>query len=70
MNTLKGTKTEKKKVIKNELPKVEKESKKMDPVTFNLIIWSALLIYVPYKLYKVIDSFADNINPYNFSKRK
>ena len=42
----------------------------MDPVTFNLIIWSALIIYVPYKLYKVIDRFADNINPYNFSKRR
>ena len=42
----------------------------MDPVTLNLIIWSALLIYVPYKLYKSIDRFADNINPYNFSKRK
>ena len=42
----------------------------MDPITLNLIIWIALVTYVPYKLYKIIDSFADDINPYNFSKRK
>ena len=27
----------------------------MDPITLNLIIWIALLTYVPYKLYKKID---------------
>ena len=42
----------------------------MDPITLNLIIWIALVTYVPYKLHKIIDRFADDINPYNFSKRK
>ena len=42
----------------------------MDPITLYIIAWVALLTYVPYKLYKKIDSFADDINPYNFHKRK
>ena len=42
----------------------------MDPVTIYIIAWITLLIYVPYKLYKIVDNFADDINPYNFSKRK
>jgi len=42
----------------------------MDPITLYIIAWIAFLIYVPYKLYKIIDSFADDINPYNFHKRK
>ena len=42
----------------------------MDPVTLYIIACIAFLTYVPYKLYKIIDSFADDINPYNFSKRK
>ena len=42
----------------------------MDPITFYIIAWIAVLTYVPYKLYNIIDRFADDINPYNFSKRK
>ena len=42
----------------------------MDPITLELIIWITLLIYVPYKIHKKIDTFAEDINPYNFSKRK
>ena len=42
----------------------------MEIYTIYIIAWIALLTYVPYKLYKIIDAFADDINPYNFSKRK
>ena len=42
----------------------------MEIYTIYIIILFPLLTYVPYKLYKIIDSFADDINPYNFSKRK
>ena len=42
----------------------------MDVYTLYIIAWIAVLTYVPYKLYKIIDRFADDINPYNFSKRK
>ena len=67
MNNLKGVKTEKKS-LKTNSPKVER--KNMEVYTLYIIAWIAVLTYVPYKLYKIIDRFADDINPYNFSKRK
>ena len=39
-------------------------------IPFTLLLKIALLTYVPYKLYKIIDNFADDINPYNFSNGK
>ena len=60
----------------NELKGVKKEKTTPQSREKNMEIYIALhyywivLIYVPYKLYKIIDSFADDINPYNFSKRK
>ena len=41
----------------------------MDPVTLNLIIWSALIIYVPYKLYKSIDEKGIDLL-HQYSKKK
>ena len=48
----------------------QSREKNMEVYTLYIIAWIALLTYVPYKLYKIIDRFADDINPYNFSKRK
>ncbi len=57
-----------KKKVKRPTP--QSREKNMELYTFYIIAWIALLTYVPYKLYKIIDRFADDINPYNFSKRK
>ena len=42
----------------------------MEIYTIYIIAWIAFLTYVPYKLYKIIDNFADDINPYNFHSSK